>query len=285
MLAMAVPAAADEVSIRFQGLKLNGIAAQAPGKKWSDGALLLVHGTMAHAAMKTIADLQAALLEGGLSSLAISLGFGVDDRRGNLDCAVAHRHLIDDALPEFAAWIAWLKAQGATDITLLGHSRGGTQIARYALAGADPAVKRLVLLAPATFDAGRWATNYAQRTGVPLAKPLEQARALVATGKGDTVMEKVDFLTCPKATVSAATFVDVYADDGRKDTPALLPKIELPVLVVAAGNDQIMPDLADKMAKLQRPNLRYEMIDDADHFFLDLFAYDVAERIAAFLKN
>ena len=146
-------------------------------------------------------------------------------------------------------------------------------------------MKRLVLLAPATFDAGRWAANYAQRTGVPLAKPLERARALVAAGKGDTLMEKVDFLTCPKATVSAATFVDVYAEDGRKDTPALLPGIALPTLVLAAGNDQVVPDLPEKMAKLRKPDLRYEMIDDADHFFLDLFAYDVAERIAAFLKN
>lgn len=48
------------------------------------------------------------------------------------DCAKPHRHRLVDALDEIAAWVDWLKQRGASDIVLLGHSRGGNQAAWYA---------------------------------------------------------------------------------------------------------------------------------------------------------
>ena len=81
--AVPVSSRAAEVRIAHKGLGLLGEAMLAPGKTWKDGAILLVHGTMAHRGFDAIAHQQKALLEQGRSSLAITLSLGESDRRGS----------------------------------------------------------------------------------------------------------------------------------------------------------------------------------------------------------
>ncbi|MEK7245868.1 MAG: alpha/beta fold hydrolase, partial [Pseudomonadota bacterium] len=253
-----------------------GEAVLAPGKTWKDGAVLIMHGTMAHRNMDTTAHLQKALLEQGLSSLSVTFGLGVPDRRGNADCDKPQTHRHQDAPAEIAAWIAYLKAQGATDITVLGFSRSGNQAARLAIDGMEPAVKRLVLLAPSAWDEKQVADGYENFHRVPLKTRLTEADRMVKAGKGKDLMRGIGFQFCPKTDVSAETFVSYYRDDGRMDTPNLVPKIRLPILFVTGTLDEIFPDLPARMKDKQGPNVRMASIDGANHFFRDLLSDEVA---------
>ena len=279
------PAPAEEVKINHGGLTLNADLELAGGKTLSDGVVLMTHGLLAHKGMEIMMALKGLLAERGLNTLAINLSLDLDDRHGMVDCPTPHRHRDADAMGEIAAWVAWLNNKGAGPVTLLGHSRGGNQAARYAAGNPDPAVKRLVLVAPATSNPGKPARGYYRRYKKDLAPVLKKARDLMAAGKGDALMKDVDFLYCPKTTVTAATFADYYGANPERDTPSVIRRITLPVLAVAGGSDRVNPHFGKKMKKLPQANVKLVVIEDAGHFFRDLFGEDLADAIAEFIAK
>lgn len=286
LLLLAAPLQAEEVKTRHRGLTLNGNLELAAGKGLEDGVILLAHGLLAHNAMEVIAALQRGLKARGLSTLAINFSLGIDDRHGMFDCGRLHAHRLADALDEIDAWIGWLKNQGATEITLMGHSQGGAQVALYAAERRDPAVGAVALLAPATFDPARVAAAYEQRFGAPLAPVLARAEELLRSGRGETPVDQVGFLYCPNATATASSIVGWYAPSPLRNTPSLLPRIRQRILVVVAGADSVVPDLPDQLRALAgQKNLTVETLDGADHFFLDLYADDAVETIAGWLER
>jgi pimeloyl-ACP methyl ester carboxylesterase len=286
LLAMAVfaapgGAAAEEVTLEYRGLTLNANLESVDG---SDGMLVLVHGTLAHKDMEIITALQALLAERGLSSLAITLGLGLNDRRGMYDCAAPHRHAMTDALDEIDAWLGWLAGRGVSAVTLAGHSNGGRQVAWFAAERGHRLIEKVVLIAPGLSSADARAAGYRGRYDTELAPLLAAAEAQVAAGAGDAMMAgAVDFLFCPDTNVSAATFVSYYGDDPRLDTPYHLPAIAVPVLVVVGSDDQVVRGLPEAMAPFAASGaIDYVEIEDAGHFFLDFFAEDLADAVAAF---
>jgi len=275
-------AAAAEVKIKHGGLTLNARLTMADGKALKDGVVLMVHGTLAHNAMDTIQNLTDVLAERGLNTLAINLSLGIDDRHGMYDCAVAHRHKHLDALDEIGAWMGWLDSKGAGPVVLFGHSRGGNQAARFAAEVGHGLLKRLVLMAPAT---GGGDGGFEKRHGFPLAGVLAKAEAMVKAGRGAEIMAKAGLLYCPGVDVTAASFVAYYRPDPRRDTSVVLKKIKVPVLVIAGGKDTVVPDVAEKVKpQADGKRLRLATVDDADHFFLDLYAEDVADLMEEFLS-
>ncbi|MCW9034219.1 MAG: alpha/beta hydrolase [Rhodospirillales bacterium] len=273
-------ASAKDVKIIDDGITLNARLEIAEGKSLEDGVVLMLHGTLAHHGMDTIKGLQDVLLERGINTLAISLGYKIDDRYGMYDCKQTHRHLYTDAIDELTAWVKWLEAQNVGPITLFGHSRGGAQAARYLTETPSAKIIRAVLLAPATWSQERTANGFKKNHKKELTKVLEQAEALVAKGKGAQVIEKVGFLYCPEGNATAETFVSYYRPDTRFDTPTLLTKIKVPTLVIAGSQDTVVKDIGEKISALaDDEKLTFTMIEDADHFFLDLFAEDVADQI------
>ena len=279
------PAPAEEVKINHGGLTLNADLELAGGKTLADGVVLMTHGLLAHKGMEIMTALKGLLAERGLNTLAINLSLDLDDRHGMVDCPTPHRHRDADAMGEIAAWVVWLNNKGAGPVTLLGHSRGGNQEARYAAGNPDPAVKRLVLVAPATSNPGKPARGYYRRYKKDLAPLLKKARDLMAAGKGDALMKDVDFLYCPKTTVTAATFADYYGANPKRDTPGVIRRITLPVLAVAGGSDRVNPHFGKKMKKLPQANVKLVVIEDAGHFFRDLFGEDLADAIAEFIAK
>ena len=273
-------AMAAEVSLSFRGLALSGALVLAEGKDPADGIVLITHGTLAHHRMEIVATLQALLAERGLSSLGITLSLGIDARRGMYDCALAHRHRQSGAADEIAAWVRWLGAHGARRIALMGHSRGGNQTARFAAEADHPAVVAVVLLAPATRNAEVAARRYAAAGGGELASVLERARR----AEPDDMLKGVRFLFCRDTSVAAGSFLDYYADDRRHDTPSLLPEIAKPTLVIAGSADRVVPDLPQRVAPFLDHDTRLVVVEDAGHFFRDLFAEDVADAVAEFLE-
>ena len=278
-------AIADEVSLPYKNLKLNADLTLAPGKKVADGVVLITHGTLAHRDMEMLVAMRNLLRDKGFNTLAINLSLGLDNRHGMYDCKTTHKHRNDDATHEIGAWVAWLKSQGATSIALLGHSRGGAQTAHYAAEHDSPLIKAVVLMAPAVADNAS-AEGYQQRYKKPLAPVLAKARKLVKQGKGETVLTKTSLLSCPDASVTAASFASYYGQHPHSDTLVLLPKVNGPTLVLWGDKDEIVTGLDKKMAGLMDgKRAQFKTIEGADHFFRDLYAEDAVDVIAPFLKG
>lgn len=285
-LVFAAAVEAKEVTLPHRGLTLNANLELAAGKKLAEGVVLITHGTLAHRDMETVTYLQNLLKEKGYNTLAINLSLELNNRHGMYECRETHRHRYTDAVGEIGAWADWLRKQGAKRVAVMGHSRGGAQTALYAAEHDNPLIKAVVLYAPATHDPVKDAAGYRERYKKPLAPILERAESLVKAGKGASVLEHTDFLYCPDTSVTAEAFASYYGPDPRLDTPYLIPKIKKPVLVVVAGNDEVVVGLDKKVAPLaDGKRVQMKVVDGADHFFRDLYADDAVETIAAFLKG
>jgi pimeloyl-ACP methyl ester carboxylesterase len=281
-LTLAFAAHAEEVKIGGPGgLTLNGSLETAAGKNLTDGVMLVVHGSLAHRDMEIVQALQSLLKENGWSSLAVNLSLAIDDRHGMYDCAVPHRHRHEDAVAEIGAWIGWLQGRGAKDIVLVGHSRGGNQVAWYAAEHPDAPVSALALIAPSTWDATSAAQAYRAAYGKELEPLLKQAEDLVASGQGGRLLGPLGFLHCQESQVSARSLVSYYAPNPRFDTPALLPGLKPPVMVFAGTEDTVVAGLIERVRPLaDGKRVRLTVIDGADHFFRDLYAEELVERLA-----
>jgi len=278
---------AKEVTQPYQGLNLNANLELAENKTLANGVILITHGGLAHYGMETIHYLQTLLKTRGYSSLAINLSLGLDNRHGMYDCSTPHRHRNNDAADEIGAWVNWLQAQGAQGIVLLGHSRGGAQTALYAAEHKDKRIQAVLLMASAIAD-NTSPDTYLKIHRQPLPPLLNKAKKLMQAGKKDTLLSPVGVLNCGNASATASTFVSYYGQDPRLDTPYLIPRIQVPVLVLVAGSDEVVVKLDEKLAALSdsaRQHMKMKVIEGSDHTFRDLAADDAVDAIDAFLKN
>ena len=273
-------AANQEIKISHNGLTLNANLASSSPQLEGKAIVLIVHGTLAHRGMEIISGLQNALLERQIPSLAINLSLGLDDRKGMYDCKILHRHKHEDALGEIDQWLNWLKTQKVKSVAILGHSRGGNQVAWFAAERMRRQISKIILMAPMTWDRQYAARSYEKNYRVKLAPLLEKAK----TG-GQGIMKSIGFIYCPKTDVRASSFVSYYRDDPRKNTPFLLPKIKRPVLVLVAENDKVVKNLAPKIEPLLKGStIKMVRIEDTGHMFLDFALEDAADSIAEFLQ-
>jgi len=286
VMAAVTTVEAKEVTLQHKGLTLNANLELAAGKTPADGVILITHGGLAHRDMEIITYIQKLLVtEKGYNTLAINLSLGLNNRHGMYDCKTTHRHRNDDAADEIGVWVGWLEKQGTKRVTLLGHSRGGAQTALYAAEKASPLIHSVILMAPATSE-NTSAAGYQRRYQKPLTPLLEKAQKLVKAGKGDTLLEHVDVLNCPDSSVTANSFVSYYGQDPRVDSLGLIPKISKPILIVVAGNDEIVVGLDKKVARLiDGKRVQMKIVEAADHMFRDLYADDAVDAMDAFLKG
>ena len=269
LLLTGLPAAAEPVQLKSGQIRLNGNMEMAAGKKVADGVALILHGTQSHYKQETVAALQENLKKRGISTLAITLSLGIDNREGPRACDVLHDYALAGARRELAVWMAWLRADDARAVDLIGFSRGGAQIA--ALAPNLSPVGRVVLMAPAFATADEQAAAYQRAFGHSLAEPLAEAK------KSPLEKFTVDFLQCKAAPVLGATFLDGY----QELLPQLAAETQPSTLVVVAGKDEIVPDLAKKLPS----QVRKAVIEGSGHFFPDLYGEDAADAIAQVLKK
>lgn len=275
---------AEEVTVKQGDTTLRGELTLADGKTAKDGVILLLHGTFAHNKMEIMQSLTDLLKEKGYNTLGVNLSFGVDKRPSDmLDCTIEHKHKHEDAVAELDTWMNWLKEQGASKVVVLGHSRGGNQAAWYAAEKDSGLLEKVVAVAPATNDPDKASKEYAERYQKPLADIMAEAQKLIDAGKGDTVMELPGFVYCEKAKATANAVVGYYKDDERRNTPSLLPKIKKPMLIVMGSADEVVADLPAKLEGIKQDNLKLETVDGADHFFLDLYADELADKVATFV--
>jgi alpha-beta hydrolase superfamily lysophospholipase len=273
-----------EVKQTFNGLTVNANLLMADDKNYSDGIVLLTHGTLTHKGRSTYQQLQKNLASLGVSSLAINLSLAINDRQGEYDCNVTHKHKHTNALNEIDFWVKWLQKQGTKKISLVGHSRGGNQTAWYASIHDSDSIKSVILIAPAT-GSQQSAEDYQQKYKKSLESLLNQANKLIKSGNGNQIMNDIDFIYCKKAKVTASSFVDYYAKKPQFDTPLLLKETTKPTLVVIGSDDNVVPELPERLKPLEaKGTIQTITIDDADHFFLDFANEDLANAIAEFIQ-
>lgn len=277
-------AGADEVLLEHDGIKLRADLNLADDKTLQDGVVMMLHGTLAHNRMEIMTTVSGLLNDAGYSTLAVNLGYAIDERaEGMLDCALEHRHRHEDAVQELRAWMDWLKAEGAGKVAVWGHSRGGNQVAWFASEHDSDLISQFILVAPATYSAEKAVSAYDERYKASLKELLDKAQQMVDAGKGDELMEVPGFVYCENAKASAEAFVSYGRADERKHTPALLPEISKPTLVVIGSADDVVADLPEQLQDLSQDNIQLTTIDGAGHFFRDLYADEMVEMIDEFL--
>jgi len=246
--------------------------------------ILMLHGTLAHNKMEIMQSVSDLLKDKGYNTLRANLSYAIDKRASDmLDCTIEHRHQHADAVAELGTWMQWLQQQGATKVALLGHSRGGNQVAWYAAEKDSELLTKVITVAPATADPEKAAKEYAERYGKPLADIVAEAKKLVDAGKGDSVMEVPGFVYCEKAKATAKAVLGYYQDDARLNTPSLLPKIKKPMLIVMGSEDEVVANLPAKLEGVKQDNLSVATVDGADHFFLDLYADELVDKVTEFV--
>lgn len=277
-------AAANELTREVDGLTT---------KAWLESAgddaplVFMLHGTLGHARMETLAGIQTALAERGLSSLSINLSYGIDGRSGIFECDAPVTHGLAQHFVEIDAWRDWARDEGFDIVGWFGHSRGGNQIARWAFERGEAAP--LLLLAPSTSDFEAAGEAYDARSERSRDDWLEKANTMIAAGEGAALMGEGAFLYCDALPFSAQAFVTYYGDDPHADTPTLLADSgsEQPVIVWIGSTDEVVADLPERLAAKKADgaaqNLTSITIDGADHFFRDFFAEDVADSAVDFL--
>ncbi|OZB86814.1 MAG: alpha/beta hydrolase [Thiotrichales bacterium 12-47-6] len=275
LLSVSGLASAEDVKQTYQGKTLNANLVYADGKNYGDNVVLLLHGTLTHNGRSTYADLQNNLAKEGITSLSMNLSLGLSDRRGEYDCATPHTHKHTDAIAEVGVWMDWLKQQGVKKVSVMGHSRGGNQIAWYVSEKDSDAINKVILLAPATGEQ-QSGKEYQEKYGNPLNSVLKNAKEMVKAGKGKELMKNTDFIYCEKSQVTAEAFVDYYDVKPKFDTPTVLKSIKKPTLVIVGSEDTVVPELPKR--------LTITTIDGGDHFFVDLANEDVAAAVAKFIK-
>lgn len=290
LLALAVPVSAAEQELELSVAGRTTFATlRTPAAMTPDTPLVVMtHGTLAHKDMEVIQGVAKALEQRGIASLAHTLSLGIDRRKGMYDCAVRHDYVVEDAIAEIGAWVG--RAKGVSrHVISFGHSRGGNQVARYLAASDTLPVAGAVLLAPVTAKAeADLRAAYAKTYGKPLEPFLELATKAVAAGRDGEWMDVPGFVYCRNAVVTARAFASFYSADAGQDTAALVARMKPPVLVLAATKDSVVPDVAASFAPVAGSSggrVQLDTIEDADHFFRDLFAEDVADRIAEFIKQ
>lgn len=280
-------AKAEEVSIPHGQLTLNANLEIAEGSKIEDGIVLIVHGFMAHNRMEIIEKSQATFIARKINSLAINLSLGVDNRRGFFDCFDPINFKLSDALDELDLWTKWLKRKNVNRLFLMGHSISANQVLTYAVKRPALDIVGLILLAPNTQGFANSPKRYEDKFGINLEDALTEATQLVEQGKEKQLMEGVDFARCPMSTVTAETFYTFY----RQDNPfwnahLLLPKLDIPVLIIAASLDERQPNI-QKHVKPYIDNTRVflNVIDQSNHFFKDLNIEKAVAAAGKFVKT
>ena len=249
--------------------------------------MLLVHDTQGHGRMEFMASLQDGLRDHGINSLAITLGLGIDKRRGMFDCGLEQDHRHEDAIDEIAAWVRWLKDKGAQAVTVAGHGRGANQAALYAINKLDKAVKRIVLIAPLMQTAEKTEAEYRARFGRPLRPELAKAEELVAVEQGNQLVDVAGFLNCQHAQVTAGALPIITAQM-RSSRPRTSCKASRFRSCWRSGT----PTRA--WARSRRPRLSsprsyktvsFAVIPGADQDFRDAGADELAKKIKEFIGH
>ncbi len=254
---------AEAIQSNYKGLILNAHFQNSDDKK--QPTFLLVHGTWATHNMEIQSYLQSLLTEEGYASLAITLSLGIDDRVSQPDCNKTITAGQNDNLDEITHWLNYLQDLGFSNIVIIGHSRGGAQVASFNQLVKDDRIKAQVLIAPMVFH----------EQAVP------EAAVKLATTSKQPILGPVRVIYCEQAKVTLNAYKSYYLSSPEKNTPTLIKDTILPTLIYLGSDDKLITEKFVNQSRIYEANskISVKIIDGADHFFRDLYADEIIEHL------
>jgi pimeloyl-ACP methyl ester carboxylesterase len=145
-----------------------------------------------------------------------------------------------ECVDDIAGATSAAKKNGATHITLVGHSTGANKVVYWASKKTDSRVRGLVLLGPLSDYSGA----LKQKGARALSRAVAHAKKLVAAGKPHELMPAHfgEWFAC-----DAQRFLSLYTPESKEEvftytrpdmTPAILQKVRIPILAILAGADE-----------------------------------------------
>ena len=264
---------ADNWQVQHNSKLLNANFVDAGSEK---RIFLIVHGTWAHQKMEIISALQSLFEESDISSLAVTLSLGVSDRSGFMKCNYPVYATQDMAVEEIRVWVDTLRGRGFENITIVGHSRGSSQVALYE--NLHPGtVNALILLAPAVWKKAEVFARYNARSETR----IEDILSLAGSSKA-ALIGPYPLISCTSILAPPATFLSYYGEEIEKHTPAMVRASTVPVHIILGSEDAVVQwTNQDIQSAEHNSRVVIDTVEGAGHFFRDLYLDDVVDLITA----
>lgn len=233
-------------------------------------AVLLLHGFLQTRDFPTVATLARGVHDAGYTVLVPTLSLRIPSRRQSLACEAIHRHGLDDDVAEIAVWVGWLKAQGYSDIVLLGHSFGSMQLLAYLSARPDPAVRAFIGTSLVEAQIGKTPRQ-------ALIADLEQR---VERGQRALVTQPLSF--CRKY-VSSPEGLLSYARWDQARTLKALRQSPVEVKLIMGDADNILG--RGWLTALEHIRVPMVVVRGANHFMDGEHEFDLLEHTLAFMEK
>jgi pimeloyl-ACP methyl ester carboxylesterase len=155
----------------------------------------------------------------------------------------------------------------------------------YAVERKHPAVTHLILLAPNTNSDPK--PQYEARYGETFDENLERVQKQIDAGKGNELIDNLDFSYCPQASVSANSFYSYNRLNNKfRQFPLYLSKIPIPTLIVTGTRDELQPNIArDVSPFVDGSRIRLAVVENAGHFFRDFNIEEAVEAAVEFIAE
>ena len=262
---------------RDDGLTLN---ANFSENLQNDSVYMIIHGTRGFKTMEIIKSLEHKIFIKGHDVLSINLSYGINNRNDRfLSCDIEHTHSEHESVREIINWYQYLLSKNYKTITLVGHSRGGFNIIQAAEL-IDNKNLELHLLAP-TVDTHKGTRDYYSiEHNLPYDQVIKNNDEYIISER----YPSINFLFCEDTKVSSNTFRS-YLDfsENRSKYPftfsilKLLKESDNKISIYSGTADEILLDSYKMFEPFDKKNITHYIIDDADHFFRDIYLDDVIE--------
>ncbi|HYD63996.1 alpha/beta fold hydrolase [Azospirillum sp.] len=172
----------------------------------------------------------------------------------------AYERTLEEAHTEIDAWVADLRADGATRIVVAGHSMGANMAMGYA--ATHSGVHAVLALGP-----GQTADTPNFRSRVKDSVAL--ARTMVASGRGDAAaaFEDLHLGKLSTVTATARVYASYFDPEGLAAIASVAPRIGVPVLWTVGTADRNLMDLGRAYAFDRLPAHRHNVYAEvaSDH--------------------
>jgi len=173
---------------------------------------------------------------------------------------------LEQEVPDFAAWSAWLGDQGYDSVVMVGHSWGGIRITYYMAETEDPRVKGMVYLAPTRDAADRLEDGMGKAAYEALVAEAEEVAAGDLPG-----MVVAEFDMAPPAPPGtrivrpqeAKSFLSHWGPDANTVHTDQIGKVKVPVLSIAGNKDPFVDlDFMKEFTRAAGGKADYRWYDD-----------------------
>ncbi|MFT6732173.1 MAG: esterase/lipase [Polaribacter sp.] len=269
---------ASPIQLIDKKLKIN--AEYLESKDKNKPFFLILHGTFAWHGMELINALQENLNNKKYGSLALTLSLAEDNRKQFFDCSHTILSKHEDAQKELNIWLTWLENKGYKNIHVIGHSRGGAQVAQFSI-NQSKRINKVFLIAPMVWDSNKTSDSFIQSNK----KKLNELLKTISTQTSEQLFNINQAFHCSNTKISNEAFISYYDSKPIKNTVELFAKIKNPVYVYLGDSDRLTKDFNQQFSILKKqPHVVVKTIEDADHYFRDFATEDIVEDIISVLN-